>query len=79
MYRKGELVEVRDYALKTKTTHASSSWAESWKPGVIIQWLGETKMRTGIARFQTLEAASVLVDGKVRKVSTKNLRYPREW
>ena len=76
MYREGELVEVKDYALKTKTTHGSSSWIESWTPGVIVQWLGETKMRTGIARFETLEAAFVLVNGKVRKVSTRNLRYP---
>ena len=37
MYREGELVEVKDYALKTKTTHGSSSWIESWTPGVVVQ------------------------------------------
>ena len=77
MYRKGELVEVRDYTLKTKTTHASSSWVESWKPGVIIQWLGETKMRTGIARFENLEVVSVLLNGKIRRFPTRSIRYPR--
>ena len=79
MYRAGELVEVREYILKTKATKIGDNWKVSWIPGVIIQWLGEIKMRTGIARFETLEAAFVLVSGKVRKVSTKNLRYPREW
>ena len=78
MYREGELVEVREYILKTKTTKTGDDWKVSWIPGVIIQWLGKTKMRTGIARFQTLEAALVLIDGKVRKISTKNLRYPKE-
>ena len=78
MYQAGELVEVRDYDLKTKTTHGTSQWIEHWKLGVVIQWLGETKMRTGIARFQMLEAALVFVNGKARKISTKNLRDPRE-
>ena len=77
MYRQGELVEVREYTMKTKTTQSGSGWQESWIPGVIIQWLGETKMRTGIARFETLEVASVLINGKVRKIPTRNLRYPR--
>ena len=77
MYREGELVEVREYTMKTKTTQSGSDWQESWIPGVIIQWLGETKMRTGIARFETLEVASVLINGKVRKIPTRNLRYPR--
>ena len=77
MYREGELVEVKEYTMKTKTTQAGSEWEEYWTPGVIIQWHGETRMRTGIARFEVLEVASVLVNGKVRKVPTRNLRHPR--
>ena len=78
MYRKGDLVEVRDYDLKTKTTHGTSQWVARWAPGIVIECLGKTKMRTGIARFQTLEAVLVLVNGKVRKVSTNHLRYLRD-
>ena len=77
-YRKGELVEVREYSLGTKTTNSSGEWIENWVPAVIIQWHGMTKMRTGIARFENLEVVSVLVNGKVRKVPTRSLRYPRE-
>ena len=76
-YREGELVEVREYTYKLQAK-AATDWVESWLPGVVVKWLGETKMRTGIARFETLEVASVLVNGKVRKVPTRNLRYPRE-
>ena len=78
MYKEGELVEVKDYALKTKTTHGSSSWIESWAPGVVVQWHGMTRMRTGIARFENLEVVSVLLNGKVRKFPTRSIRYPRE-
>ena len=79
MFQEGELVEVRDYDLKTDLTQGKNHWIEYWRPGVIVKWIGKTKMRTGIARFQTLEAAFVLVKGKIRKISTKNLRYPSEW
>ena len=78
MYREGELVEVKDYSLRTKTTQGSNDWIETWLPGVVIQWHGKTKMRTGIARFEDLDVVSVLVNGKVKKVPTRNLRYPRE-
>ena len=78
MYRPGELVEVRDYSLNTKTTFGTSQWVEHWQLGVVIQWIGKTKMRTGIARFQTLEVALILVNGKVKKIACNHLRYPRE-
>ena len=78
MFREGELVQVKEYSLRTKTTHSSDDWIVTWLPGVVIQWHGKTKMRTGIARFEDLDVVSVLVNGKVRKVSTRNLRYPRE-
>lgn len=78
IYREGELVEVKEYSFRTGRTQGSSEWEEYWVPGIIIQWHGMTKMRTGIARFQNLEVVSVLVNGKVRKIPTKNLRYPKE-
>ena len=78
MYRQGELVEVREYSLPTKMTNPPGARIENWVPAVVIQWHGLTKMRTGIARFENLEVVSVLVNGKVRKVPTRNLRYPRE-
>ena len=78
MYRPGELVEVKEYSLKTKTTQADSQWIENWLPAVVVQWHGLTKMRTGIARFEDLEVVSVLLNGKVRKFPTRSIRYPRE-
>ena len=78
MYREGELVEVREYSLGTKTTNPSGEWIEKWVPAVIMQWHGMTKMRTGIARFENLEVVSVLLNGKIRKFPTRNVRYPRE-
>ena len=78
MYRKGDLVEVREFSLKIRTTKSDRQWIESWIPGVITALLGETELRTGIARFETLEVASVLINGKIRKVPTRNLRYPNE-
>ena len=80
MYRSGELVEVREYSLKTKTTQAYDGdvWLENWVPAVVVEWHGLTKMRTGIARFENLEVVSVLLNGKVRKFPTRSIRYPRE-
>ena len=78
MYREGELVEVREYSLKTQTTSGESDWQEDWVPAVVIQWHGMTKMRTGIARFENLEVVSVLLNGKIRKFPTRSIRYPRE-
>lgn len=77
MYREGELVEVREYSLGTKTTNPSGEWIENWFPAVVVQWHGLTKMRTGIARFEDLEVVSVLLNGKVRKFPTRSIRYPR--
>ena len=79
MYRPGELVEVKEYSLNTKTTNPSEyQWIENWLPAVVVQWHGMTKMRTGIARFEDLEVVSVLLNGKVRKFPTRNVRYPKE-
>ena len=80
MYRSGELVEVREYSLKTQITTGPSHnvWTENWIPAIVVQWHGMTKMRTGIARFENLEVVSVLLNGKVRKLPTRNIRYPRE-
>ena len=78
MYRPGELVEVREYSLNAMTTNESDAWVESWIPAIIVEWHGLTKMRTGIARFENLEVVSVLLNGKVRKLPTRNIRYPRE-
>ena len=78
MYRPGELVEVKEYSLNTKTTQATNQWIENWLPAVVVQWHGMTKMRTGIARFEDLEVVSVLLNGKVRKFPTRSIRYPRE-
>ena len=78
MYREGELVEVREYSLKTQTTDGESDWQEDWVPAIVVQWHGMTKMRTGIARFENLEVVSVLLNGKVRKFPTRSIRYPRE-
>ena len=75
MYRQGDLVEVREFTYKLQT-QAATNWEESWITGVVVQWLGKTKIRTGIARFETLQVASVLVNGKVRKIAARNLRYP---
>jgi len=77
MYREGELVEVREYSMKTQTTTGESDWQEDWVPAVVIQWHGMTKMRTGIARFENLEVVSVLLNGKVRKFPTRSIRYPK--
>ena len=78
MYREGELVEVKEYTMKTQTTQAGDKWIESWVPAIVVQWHGMTKMRTGIARFENLEVVSVLLNGKVRKFPTRSIRYPRE-
>ena len=78
MYKKGELVEVREYSLKTTMTYDENVWIENWIPAVIVEWHGLTKMRTGIARFENLEIVSVLLNGKIRKCPTRNIRYPRE-
>ena len=79
MYRPGELVEVKEYSLNTKTTNPSEhQWIENWLPAVVVQWHGMTKMRTGIARFEDLEAVSVLLNGKIRKFPTRSVRYPKE-
>ena len=78
MYREGELVEVREYSLKTKTTQNENAWNENWLPAVVVKWHGMTKMRTGIARFENLEVVSVLLNGKIRKFPTRSIRYPRE-
>ena len=78
MFIPGELVEVREYSLKTNTTHDDDPWVENWLPAVIVEWHGITKLRTGIARFENLEVVSVLLNGKVRKFPTRSIRYPRE-
>ena len=78
MYRPGELVEVKEYSLGTKTTNPSGEWIENWIPAIVVQWHGLTKMRTGIARFEDLEVVSVLLNGKVRKFPTRSIRYLRE-
>jgi len=78
MYREGELVEVKDHSLKTTTTNPNGEWIVNWVPAVIVQWHGMTKMRTGIARFETLEVVSVLLNGEVRKFPTRSVRYPKE-
>ena len=78
MYREGELVEVKEHSLTSKTTNPPSVWIEKWVPAVVVQWHGMTKMRTGIARFENLEVVSVLVNGKVRKFPTRSVRYPKE-
>ena len=78
MYREGELVEVKEYSLTSKTTNPPNVWIEKWVPAVVVQWHGMTKMRTGIARFENLEVVSVLVNGKVRKFPTRSIRYPKE-
>ena len=77
-YRKGELVEVREYSLKTNMTHNDNVWIENWLPAVVVEWHGMTKMRTGIARFENLEVVSVLLNGKIKKFPTRSIRYPRE-
>ena len=77
MYRPGELVEVREYSLNTTTTNESDAWTESWVPAIIIEWHGLTKMRTGLTRFETINVVSVLINGKIRKLPTRNIRYPR--
>ena len=78
MYRPGELVEVKEYSLTSKTTNPPNVWVEKWLPAVIVQWHGMVNMRTGIARFEDLEVVSVLLNGKVRKFPTRNIRYPKE-
>ena len=80
MYREGELVEVKEHSLKTQITTGPSNsvWVENWVPGIVVQWHGMTKMRTGIARFENLEVVSVLVNGKIRKFPTRSVRYPKE-
>ena len=78
MYRPGELVEVREYSLSTKTTNSSGEWIENWMPAIIIEWHGLTKMRTGLTRFETINVVSVLINGKIRKLPTRNIRYPKE-
>ena len=78
MYREGELVEVKEYTMKTQTTQTDEKWIENWVPAVVVQWHGMTKMRTGIARFENLEVVSVLLNGKIRKFPTRSIRYPRE-
>ena len=78
MYRPGELVEVKEYSLPTKTTNPPGVWVENWVPAVVVQCHGMTKMRTGIARFENLEVVSVLLNGKIRKFPTRSIRYPRD-
>ena len=78
MYKAGELVEVREYSLKSKMTHHDNAWVENWLPAVIVEWHGMIKMRTGIARFENLEVVSVLRNGKIRKFPTRSIRYPIE-
>ena len=78
MYQKGDLVEVREYSLKTNMTHDDDVWIENWLPAVVVEWHGITKLRTGIARFENLEVVSVLLNGKVRKFPTRSIRYLRE-
>jgi hypothetical protein len=78
MYREGELVEVKEYTMKTQTTQTDDKWIENWLPAVVVQWHGMTKMRTGIARFENLEVVSVLLEGKIRKFPTRSIRYPRD-
>ena len=78
MYRPGELVEVREYSLKTSMAYDDNVWVENWLPAVIVEWHGMTKMRTGIARFENLEVVSVLLNGKIKKFPTRSIRYLRE-
>ena len=78
MYRPGELVEVKEYSLKTNMTHDDNVWVENWLPAVIIEWHGMKQMRTGIAKFENLEVVSVLLNGKIKKFPTRSIRYPRE-
>ena len=80
MYREGELVEVKEHSLKNQVTTGPSNsvWVENWVPGIVVQWHGLTKMRTGIARFEDLEVVSVLVNGKIRKFPTRSIRYPKD-
>jgi hypothetical protein len=78
MFRPGELVEVREYSLKTNMTHDDDAWVETWVPAVIVECHGIKKLRTGIARFEKLEVVSVLLNGKVSRFPTRSIRYPRE-
>ena len=65
-----QLVKVRRW----KTEKGSSGkWNQYWLPGVIISHLGETKMRTGIARFETLDVYEVLIEGTVQKIPIRNI------
>jgi hypothetical protein len=78
-YKKGELVEVREYSVnRTNNNNNSSVWIENWLPAVVVKWHGMTKMRTGIARFENLEVVSVLLNGKIRKFPTRSIRHLRE-
>ena len=54
MYRPGELVEVKEYSLTSKTTNPPNVWVEKWVPAVVVQWYGMVNMRTGIARKDIL-------------------------
>ena len=78
MYREGELVEVKEHKLRSPPAAGGNQWDVVWLPAVVVQWHGKMKMRTGIARFEEREVVSVLIEGKVRKVPARNIRYPRE-
>ena len=77
-YRKGELVEVREYSLKTSMSCDEHVWVENWVPAIVVECHGMAKLRTGIARFENLEVVSVLLNGKISKFPTRSIRYPRE-
>ena len=76
MYQEGELVEVKEHRLRSPPA-GENQWDVVWVPGVVVQWHGKMKMRTGIARFEELEVVSVFIEGKVRKVPVRNIRYPQ--
>ena len=67
-----ELIKVRRWKA---AKGSGSKWDQYWVPGVIISHLGETRMRTGIARFETLDVYEVLIEGTVQKIPTRNIMW----
>ena len=78
MYREGELVEVRENISNPDMDKDGLPWISVWKPAVVIQHHGKTKMRTGLTRFETIDVVSVFIEGSIKKVPARNIRYPTE-
>ena len=66
------LVRISEWNKKTK------SLQEMWVPGVIVAYLGEINMRTGIARFEDLIAYKIVIDGNEKTVSERNIKKAEE-